>query len=98
MNTSPSTLGTAAGSTAAFGGVEELAGRVLLAILFLPSGLAKISAYSATAAYMASTGVPGALLPLVIITEVLGSVLLIVGFKTRIVAFLLGGYCVLTWE
>jgi putative oxidoreductase len=43
--------------------VSELAGRSLLAVLFLLSGLGKIGAYDATATYMSSAGVPGALLP-----------------------------------
>ena len=46
----------------------ELSGRILLTSLFLLSGLGKITAYAATAGYMASVGVPGALLPLVIVT------------------------------
>jgi putative oxidoreductase len=74
----------------------ELAGRVLLSSLFLVSGLGKMAAYGATAGYMASQGVPGALLPLVIATEVLGAILIIVGWKTRVVAFLLAGFSLLT--
>lgn len=70
----------------------ELGGRVFLAALFLLSGLGKIGAYSATAGFMASQGVPGFLLPLVIATEVLLPLALIVGWKTRIAAFLLAGY------
>ena len=72
--------------------LAELAGRVLLASLFLISGLGKISAYEGTAGYMAAMGVPGALLPLVIGFEVLGAAAIIVGFQTRIVAFLLAGF------
>ena len=74
----------------------ELAGRVLLASLFLLSGFSKLGAYSATAAYMASAGVPGALLPVVVATEVLGSLAIIFGWKTRIVAFLLAGFALVT--
>lgn len=70
----------------------ELGGRILLASLFLISGLAKISGYGATAGYMASMGVSPALLPIVIATEVLGSVAVIVGWRTRIAAFLLAGF------
>lgn len=73
----------------------ELTGRALLALLFLLSGLGKLGAYSATAAYMSSQGVPGALLPLVIATEVLGATAIVVGWKTRLVAFLLAGFSVL---
>jgi putative oxidoreductase len=74
----------------------EFAGRFLLVLLFLLSGLGKLGAYQATAAYMASVGVSGALLPLVIATEVLGAVGIILGWKTRVVAFLLAGFSLLT--
>jgi len=71
---------------------SELLGRILLMSLFLLSGLGKIGAYTATAGYMASVGVPGALLPLVIATEVLGSLAIILGWKTRVVSLLLAGF------
>ena len=74
----------------------ELARRVLLAVLFLLSGLGKLGAYSATAAFMSSAGVPGALLPVVIATEVIGSLAIMLGWKTRIVAVLLAGFSLLT--
>src|SRR5580704_7062768 len=74
----------------------ELAGRVLLAVLFLLSGLGKLGAYTATAAFMSSAGVPGVLLPLVIATEVIGSLAIMLGWKTRIVAVLLAGFSLLT--
>src|ERR1700683_2812336 len=74
----------------------ELAGRVLLAVLFLLSGLGKLGAYSATAAFMSSAGVPVALLPVVIATEVIGSLAIMLGWKTRIVAVLLAGFSLLT--
>ncbi len=73
----------------------EVAGRFLLALLFLLSGLGKVGAYASTAAYMSATGVPGALLPAVIATEILGSLAIILGWKTRIVAFLLAGFSLL---
>jgi putative oxidoreductase len=78
-----------------FQNVSELGGRVLLAALFLISGLGKIGAYTSTAAYMTALGVPGALLPTVIATEVLGAIALIVGWKTRVIAFLLAGFTLL---
>ena len=76
--------------------VAELAGRVLLSALFVLSGFGKIGAYAATAGYMAAVGVPGALLPLVIVTELLGGLAIVFGFKTRVVAFLLAGFSVLS--
>jgi len=80
----------------AFQKVSELTGRILLATLFLISGLGKIGSYAATAGYMSSVGVPGAVLPLVIVTEVAGAISIIVGWKTRIAAFLLAGFTLLT--
>ena len=76
--------------------VSELAGRSLLSVLFLLSGLGKIGAYAGTAAFMASHGVPGALLPVVIATEVLGAIAIIIGWQTRVTALLLAGYSLLT--
>jgi putative oxidoreductase len=68
------------------------AGRVLLALLFLLAGLQKVGAYEGTVAYMSSQGVPGFMLPIVIALEVLGSLAIIVGWHTRLVAFLLAGF------
>jgi putative oxidoreductase len=76
--------------------VPEVAGRVLLASLFLVSGVGKIGAYAATAGYMNATGVPAALLPLVIVTEVLGGLAIIVGWQTRVTALLLAGFTLLS--
>jgi putative oxidoreductase len=76
--------------------VSELAGRSLLSVLFLLSGVGKIGAYAATAGYMSSVGVPSVLLPVVIATEVLGATAIILGWETRITAFLLAGYSLLT--
>lgn len=74
----------------------ELVGRLLLVGLFLLSGFGKIAAYAATAGYMTAMGVPPAVLPLVIATEVLGGLAILLGWKTRIVAVLLAGFTLLT--
>ena len=68
------------------------AGRVLLALLFLLAGLQKIGAYEGTVGYMAAQGVPGFTLPFVIALEVFGALAIIVGWHTRLVAFLLAGF------
>lgn len=73
----------------------ELLGRILIAVLFLVSGLGKIGSYAGTQAYMASMGVPGVLLPLVILTEVGGAIAIALGWKTRWAAFALAGFCIL---
>ena len=87
---------TEASSAFTLKNTTEVLGRVLIAALFLLSGMGKITAYTATAGYMASVGVPGAILPLVIATEVLGSLAIILGWKTRIVAVLMAGFTLLT--
>ena len=71
-------------------------GRLLLALIFVVSGVGKIGAYAGTQAYMDSMGVPGMLLPLVIALEVLGGLAIILGWQARIVAFLLAGFCLLS--
>jgi putative oxidoreductase len=45
---------------------------------------------------MSSAGVPGAFLPAVIATEVLGALAIILGWKTRTFAVLLAGFSLLT--
>ena len=72
----------------------ELLGRILIAAMFIDAGVPKISAFAATQAYMASAGVPGALLPAVIALEVLGGVALILGYRTRIVAMAMAAFTV----
>lgn len=74
------------------GKTADLAGRVLIASLFLITGVGKITGYAGTQAYMASQGVPGALLPLVIALEVGGGLAIVLGWHTRLVAALLAGF------
>ena len=69
----------------------HLIGRLLLAVLFLPAGLAKLSGFEGTVGYIATVGLP---LPTVaaavaVALEILGSLALIIGFHTRIVAAVL---------
>ena len=71
-------------------------GRVLLAAIFIMSGISKITNYAGTQGYMDAMGVPGAMLPLVIILEVLGGIAIVIGFKARLVAFLMAGFSVVS--
>jgi putative oxidoreductase len=73
----------------------DLAGRVLIAWMFVTSGFGKIGGYEGTQAYMASMGVPGALLPLVIVTELGGGLLIVFGLFTRYAAIALAGFSIL---
>jgi putative oxidoreductase len=65
-----------------------LAGRILLAVLFMISGFGKITGWDGTAGYMASKGMPmvPVFLALTIAMELGGGVLLAIGFKVRWVA------------
>jgi len=74
----------------------DLAARVLIALIFVVAGYGKIGGYEATQGYMTSMGVPGALLPLVIITELGGGLLIMLGLFTRPVAIALAGFTLLS--
>ena len=76
--------------------VITLVSRVFLSLIFILAGVGKIGAYGATAGYMESQGVPGILLPLVIVLELVGGLFLLAGYQARIVAFLLGGFSFLS--
>ncbi|MGR3372129.1 DoxX family protein [Pseudooceanicola sp.] len=71
-------------------------GRVLLALIFITSGFGKITGYAGTQGYMEAMGVPGALLPLVILVELGGGIALLVGWQARLSAFLLAGFSLLS--
>ena len=68
------------------------AGRILIAAIFVLAGAGKIAGYDGTAAYMAAMGVPAALLPAVIVLEIGGGLAIALGWYTRVAAFLLAGF------
>lgn len=68
--------------------------RVLLAQIFIVSGFGKIGGYAGTQGYMESMGVPGVLLPLVILVELGGGLLLVAGLFTRWAALALAGFTI----
>jgi putative oxidoreductase len=71
----------------------QLLGRVLISVIFIMAGINKIGAgYAGTQGYMESMGVPGMLLPVVIILEIAGGLMVLAGWQTRIAAFLLAGF------
>jgi putative oxidoreductase len=78
------------------GPYADLAGRVLIAVLFLLSGWGKVAGYAGTQAYMQSAGVSSSLLPLVILVELAGGIAIVLGAYTRVAALLLAGFTVLT--
>ncbi len=74
-----------------------LFGRIFLAVIFIMAGLSKIgSGGEGMVQYMESAGVPGMLFWPAALFEALAGVAILVGFRTKIVAFLLAGFCLLT--
>ena len=71
-------------------------GRFLLAAMFLMAGLNKITNYADTQGFMESMGVPGGLLWIVILVQVLGALAVIIGYKTKLASVALGGFCVVS--
>ncbi|MEL6688397.1 MAG: DoxX family protein [Pseudomonadota bacterium] len=76
--------------------LAPVTGRIMIGGMFAYAGFGKITAYAGTQGYMESVGLPGALLPLVIAFEIGAGLALIAGWQTRIVAFLLAGFTLMT--
>jgi putative oxidoreductase len=73
-----------------------LAGRVLLAAIFLHEAWSKLTGYQAALTYMSAYGVSGELLPAAIAVELGGGVLILVGYHARAAALVLAAFCVAT--
>ncbi|MRX07773.1 DoxX family membrane protein [Pseudoduganella sp. FT25W] len=73
-------------------------GRVLMATIFVFSGIGKIMAPAATIGYIASSGLPLAPLgfAIALAVELGGGLALAFGFKTRIVAAVLAAFSIVT--
>ena len=72
--------------------VALLASRVLLALMFVMAGWSKIGGYAGTQGYMEAMGVPGFMLPLVILLELGGGLAIVLGLFTRSLSVLLAGF------
>jgi putative oxidoreductase len=68
-----------------FRDVLALIGRILLALIFVLSGIQKITNFSGTAGFMAMNGVPAVTLLLIlsILVELGGGLAVVVGFQAR---------------
>ena len=75
--------------------VVSLVGRALLSAIFIMAGAQKIAGYNETLAYMQAFGVPGLLLPFVILAELGGGFAILFGVISRWAALALAGFCVL---
>ncbi len=76
--------------------IALLVARILIAVLFLVSAYNKAMAYGGTLGYFANIGIPmpAVTVPVVIAFEAIVGLFLVVGYQTRIVALLLGLFCV----
>jgi putative oxidoreductase len=70
-----------------------LLGRFLLGIYFIIPGVQKVTQYEFMTHYMSKHGVPfiNQLLPLTIVLQILLGIVIIIGFKAKLSAFLLAG-------
>jgi putative oxidoreductase len=77
--------------------LAALAGRILLAVIFILSGFGKITGFDGTVGYIASKGLPMAQLVavLTIVVELGGGILLAIGYKARWAALALAIFSLL---
>ena len=75
-----------------------LIGRLFYSSMFLLFGYGKITAFAGTVSYMSSLGVPAPSLfaLLAIIIEIVGGLLILIGYQTRIVALGLAVYVLIS--
>ena len=76
--------------------IFDLLGRILISSLFLISAYNKLFSIDGTMGWMEGYGVPGFLLIPAIIIEILGPILIIVGYQTKITAAFLSLFCLAT--
>ena len=74
--------------------ILDLLARILISALFLLNGIFKFSNYDGTVEWMEGFGVPGILLIPTIILEIVGPILIILGYKAKIAAGFLSLFCI----
>lgn len=72
--------------------LSVLAGRALIAFLFVPAGFAKLGDLAGSAAYTASGGLPGFMVYPALALEILGGLAILVGWQTRWAALALAAF------
>lgn len=72
----------------------QLAGRIMMSIIFILAGVGKVMDPAGTTGYMEAMGVPSALLWPTAALEILGGIAIAVGFKTRYAAYALAGFSI----
>jgi len=76
--------------------ILDLIGRIFISAVFLLSGLNKIENYEVSIAWMESFNLPAFLLIPAIILEIVASILIIIGYQTKIAAVFLSIFCITT--
>ena len=76
--------------------ILDLVARILISALFLLNGIFKTSNYDGTVGWMEGFGIPGILIIPAIILEIVGPILIILGYKAKIAAGLLSLFCIAT--
>ena len=76
--------------------ILDLLARILISGLYLLNGIFKIKDYDVTIEWMESFGVPGTLIIPAILLEIIGPVLIILGYQAKIAAGLLSLFCIAT--
>ena len=74
----------------------DLFGRVLISALFFLNGIFKINNYEGTIGWMEGFGLPGILIIPAIALEIIGPILIVIGYQTRIAAATLSLFCFAT--
>lgn len=73
-----------------------LVGRVLLSLIFIIAGWSKIAGFTATSAWVGTVlPFPEVITALVIAIELVGGIMLLVGFKTKLAALSIGVFTLL---
>ncbi len=76
--------------------ILDLVARILISALFLLNGVFKISNYDGTVGWMEGFGIPGILIIPAIVLEIVGPILIILGYKAKIAAGFLSLFCIAT--
>ncbi len=78
-------------ATTTYNPILPLAGRILIGLIFLVAGVRKVMGFAGTVAYLSKLGFPApeVMAVIALVIEIGGSLLLIVGWRTRWAAWLL---------
>jgi len=84
-------------ATTSYNPILPLVGRILIGLIFLVAGIRKVMGFAGAVAYLTKLGFPAAewMAVIAIIIEIGGSILLIVGWRTRWAAWLLALFVVI---